>query len=125
MRAILIIRAATIHAILRSLVLAGRVLHPISIAVIMAARIDHFGFRLTAGAGIIGISIVLTAFWLLTMQHPIVSASVGACPSVLCTSSVVFVDVSPKILCVSAPITFIVLGMTARFMCSPNVDALQ
>ena len=91
----------------------------------MAARIDHFGFHLAAGTGIIGIAIGRTACWLLALQHPSVAAAGGAGPAVLCTSSVVFVDVSPKILCVSAPITFIVLGMTARFMCSPNVDALQ
>ena len=125
MRAILIIWAATIHAILRSLVLRGRILYPISIAVIMAARIDHFGFRLAAGAGIIGIAIGRAACGLLALQHPSVAAAGGAGPAVLCTSSVVFVDVSPKILCVSAPITFIVLGMTASFVCSPNVDALQ
>ena len=105
--------------------LAGRVLHPISITVIMAARIDHFGFRLAAGAGIIGIAVGRAACGLLALQHPSVAAAGGAGPAVLCTSSVVFVDVSPKILCVSAPITFIVLGMTARFMCSPNVDTLQ
>ena len=105
--------------------LAGRVLHPIPVTVIMAARIDHFGFRLAAGAGIIGIAIGRTACGLLALQHPSVAAAGGAGPAVLCTSSVVFVDVSPKILCVSAPITFIVLGMTARFMCSPNVDTLQ
>ena len=125
MRAVLVIRAATIHAILRSLVLAGRVLHPISITVIMAARIDHFGFRLSANARIVGIAVGCAACWLLTLQHPSVAAAGGAGPAVLCTSSVVFVDVSPKILCVSAPITFIVLGMAARFVRSPNVDTLQ
>ena len=91
----------------------------------MAARINHFGFRLTAGAGIASVTIAGTGRRLLTLQHPSVAAAGGAGPAVLCTSSVVFVDVSPKILCVSAPITFIVLGMTTRFMCSPNVDALQ
>ena len=91
----------------------------------MAARIDHFGFRLAAGAGIIGIAIGRAACGLLALQHPSVAAAGGAGPAVLCTSSVVFVDVSPKILCVSAPITFIVLGMAARFVRSPNVDTLQ
>ena len=105
--------------------LAGRVLHPISVTVIMAARIDHFGFRLAASARIVGIAVGRAARGLLALQHPSVAAAGGAGPAVLCTSSVVFVDVSPKILCVSAPITFIVLGMAARFMCSPNVDALQ
>ena len=91
----------------------------------MAARIDHFGFHLAAGTGIIGIAVGRAARGLLALQDPSMRTARGTGPTVLCTSSMVFVDVSPKILCVSAPITFIVLGMTARFMCSPNVDALQ
>ena len=105
--------------------LAGRVLHPISITVIMAARIDHFGFRLAASARIVGIAVGRAARGLLALQDSSMRTARGTGPAVLCTSSVVFVDVSPKILCVSAPITFIVFCMTTRFMRSPNVDALQ
>ena len=125
MRAILVIRAAAIHAILRSLVLTGRILLPRAIAIVVSACIDGFALGLTAGARIASVTIAGTGRRLLTLQHPRMAAAGGAGPAVLCTSSVVFVDVSPKILCVSAPITFIVLGMAARFMCSPNVDALQ
>ena len=91
----------------------------------MVARIDRFGFRLAAGARIVGIAVGRAARGLLALQHPSVAAAGGAGPAVLCTSSMVFVDVSPKILCVSAPITFIVHGMAARFVRSPNVDTLQ
>ena len=68
----------------------------------MAARIDHFGFRLAAGAGIIGIAIGRAACRLLTLQHPSVAAAGGAGPAVLRTAAVVFIDISPKILRISA-----------------------
>lgn len=105
--------------------LRGGILHPISITVIMAAGVDRLLLALPAGTGVIRIAIDRAACGLLALQNPSMRAAGGAGPAVLCTSSVVFVDVSPKILCVSAPITFIVLGMAARFVRSPNVDTLQ
>ena len=69
----------------------------------MAARIDHFGFRLSANARIVGIAVGRAARGLLALQDPSMRTARGTGPAVLCTSSVVFVDVSPKILCVSAP----------------------
>ena len=69
----------------------------------MAAGVERLLFALSTGTGIIGIAVADTGCRLLTLQHPSVAAAGGAGPAVLCTSSVVFVDVSPKILCVSAP----------------------
>ena len=69
----------------------------------MAAGVDRLLLALPTGTGVIRIAIGRAACWLLTLQHPSVAAAGGAGPAVLCTSSVVFVDVSPKILCVSAP----------------------
>ena len=43
---IVIARRTAIRTILRPLMLRGRILHPTSVVVIMAAGIDRFGFRL-------------------------------------------------------------------------------
>ena len=122
---VFVIRIAAVPAIGFAPVLTGRILLPRAIAIAMAACVDGFTFRLTAGARIASVTVAGAGSRLLTLQHPRMAAAVRAGTGTVTTSAVTLIGVSAKVLDVVAEITRIIVCMAARRMCDFNVCALE
>ena len=72
---VIIARRTAIRAILRPLVLRGRILRPVSIVVIMAAGIDRFAFCLATSTIIRTVAVAGTSSSLLILENPCMAAA--------------------------------------------------
>ena len=122
---IVIVCRAAVPARTSAPMLAGRILLPRAIAIVVSACIDGFALGLTAGARIASVTIAGTGRRLLTLQHPRMAAAVRAGTGTVTTSAVTLIGVSAKVLDVVAEITLIIVCMAARGMCNFNVCALE
>ena len=75
---IIIIRCTAVPARTGAPVLAGGILLPRAIAIVVSACIDSFALGLTAGARIASVTIAGTGRRLLTLQHPCMAATIRA-----------------------------------------------